>query len=120
MQERQSLGRIEVAPEVLVTIAQFATLRVEGVVKLVPAPADMGRLFRRDNRHGHDGVSLDLTNDKVKFDIYVVMTPHVNLMETSRTVQTAIAEAIDTMVGVSVDSVNVHVEDVIYAQGEAV
>lgn len=120
MEERQSLGRIEVAPEVLVTIAQFATLRVEGVVKLVSAPTDVGRLFRRDNRHGHDGVSLDLADDKVKFDIYVVMTPHVNLMQTSHTIQTAVIEAIDTMVGVPVNSVNIHVEDVIYAQGEAV
>ncbi len=118
-EERQSIGRIEVAPEVLATIAQFATLRVEGVVKLVSAPADVGRLFRREARHGHDGVLLDLQGNKVKFDIYVIMTPHVNILETSRAVQTAVLEAIDTMVGIPVDAVNIHVEDVIYSQGES-
>jgi len=35
-------------------------------------------------------------------------------METSHQLQEAVVEAIDTMVGVPVDAVNIHVEDVIY------
>ncbi|HID50650.1 MAG TPA: Asp23/Gls24 family envelope stress response protein [Anaerolineae bacterium] len=115
----ESIGKIEVAPEVLSTIAQYTTLRVEGVEKMAPVPADVARLFRRENRHS--GVLLELTeNNSVKFDIYVIMSPHVNIMETSKRLQTAVKEAVDTMVGVPVDAVNVHVEDVVYAQGEAV
>lgn len=117
-EERESIGRIEVAPEVLTTIAHFATLRVDGVARMAPIPADVVRLFRRAPRH--DGTLLDLSNNKVKFDIYVIMDPHVNLMETSRAVQAAVVEAIDTMVGIPVNAVNVHVEDVVYAQGEVV
>ena len=48
------------------------------------------------------------------------MDPHVNIMETSRALQTAVAEAVNNMVGIEVDAVNVHVEDVVYAQDEAV
>ncbi len=115
----ESIGKIEVAPEVLSTIAQYTALRVEGVEKMAPVPADVARLFRRENRHS--GVLLGLTeNNSVKFDIYVIMSPHVNIMETSKRLQTAVKEAVDTMVGVPVDAVNVHVEDVVYAQGEAV
>jgi len=114
---RESIGRIEVAPEVLATIAYYATLRVEGVAKMAPIPADVARLFRRETRH--NGVLLDLVDDRIKFDIYVIMNPHVNIMETSQRLQTAVIEAIDTMVGIPVETVNVHVEDVVYAQGEA-
>lgn len=115
---RESIGRIEVAPEVLATIAYYATLRVDGIAKMAPIPADVARLFRRETRH--HGVLLDLVDEgRVKFDIYVIMSPHVNIMETSQRLQTAVIEAIDTMVGIPVDVVNVHVEDVIYAQGEA-
>lgn len=117
-EERESIGRIEVAPDVLLTIAHFAALRVEGVAKMAPVPADVGRLFRRDARH--NGVLLDFTDNKIKFDIYVIMDPHVNVMEASQKVQAAVVEAIDTMVGIPVEAVNIHVEDVIYAQGEAV
>jgi uncharacterized alkaline shock family protein YloU len=114
--ERESIGRIEVAPGVLARIAHFATLRVEGVAKMSSLPADVARLFRRATRH--EGIVLDLSENQVRFDIYVIMEPHVNIMETSQAIQTAVAEAIDTMVGIPVDAINVHVEDVIYEQGD--
>ena len=48
------------------------------------------------------------------------MAPHVNLLEASRAIQTAVTESIDTMVGIQVDAVNVFVEDVHYTKGEVV
>ncbi len=115
----ESIGRIEVAPDVLATIAYYAALRVDGVAKLAPVPADVARLFRRETRH--HGILLDLTDmSSVKLDIYVIMEPHVNIMETSKLLQKAVTEAVDTMVGISVTAVNVHVEDVVYDQGEAI
>ncbi len=111
---KESIGRIEVAPDVLVTIVHYATLRVEGISKMASVPTDAGHFFRRNTRH--DGVSLVLADDKVSFDIYVTMNPDVNIMETSQKLQTAVSEAIDTMVGIPVQAINVHVEDVIYPQ----
>jgi len=113
-EERESIGRIEVAPDVLAMIAYFAAQRVEGVARMAPVPADAARLFRRHSRH--DGIVLDLSDDQVRFDIYVIMNPDVNIMETSQKLQTAVVEAVDTMVGLPVTAVNVHVEDVIYVQ----
>ena len=115
---KESIGRIEVAPEVLVTIARIAVERVEGVDQLAQVPADIARLFQRGLRQ--DGVLLDLSENKVRFNIYAIMSPHVNLLETSRAVQTAVTEAMDTMVGIPVDAVNVFVEDVHYSKGEVV
>lgn len=109
---KDSLGRIEVAPEVLTTIAHFATNRLEGILRMATVPADVARLFRRGVHH--DGILLDLSDNKVKFDIYVIMSPNVNIMQTSRALQAAVMEAIETMVGVPVEAVNVHVEDVVY------
>lgn len=114
----ESIGRIEVAPGVLVTIARYAVQRVEGVQTMTQPPADIARLFQRELRQ--DGVLLDLSENKVRFNIYVIMAPHVNLLETSRTIQTVVTEAIDTMVGIPVAAVNVFVEDVHYTKGEVV
>jgi uncharacterized alkaline shock family protein YloU len=114
---QESIGRIEVAPEVLTTIVRFATLGVDGVSRLCPAPADAGSFFRRTGRH--DGIVLDYADGKVAFDIYVLMKPNVNILATSRALQTAVAEAIDTMVGIPVRAVNVHVEDVLFRQSQA-
>jgi uncharacterized alkaline shock family protein YloU len=114
---RESIGRIEVAPEVLTTIARFATLGVEGVSRMATVPADVARFFRRATRY--DGIILDYAEGKLHFDIYVLMEPHVNVLEASRRVQAAVAEAIDKMVGLPLDAVNVHVEDVVYGRDEA-
>jgi uncharacterized alkaline shock family protein YloU len=103
---------------VLVTIARYAVVHVDGVQQMTPVPADIARLFQRGLRQ--DGVLLDLSENKIRFNIYVIMAPHVNLLETSRQIQTAVSEAIDNMVGVPVDAVNVFVEDVHYSKGEVV
>ncbi len=116
-EKHESIGRIEVAPEVLATIAHYAASRVDGVVKMAPIPSDVARLFRRAPKH--DGVLLDMSDNKIQFDIYVMMSPDVNIMEASQQIQTAVSESIDNMVGIPVSAVNVHVEDVLYAQEAA-
>jgi len=115
--EQISIGRIEIAPEVLTTIAHYTTLSVEGVNKMAQVPADVSRLFRRSTRQ--NGVILDFSNGSISFEIYVLMEPHVNVLESSRAIQASIVEAIDKMVGIPVEIVNVHVEDVVYALDEA-
>lgn len=116
-ENKESVGRIEVAPEVLTTIAQYVTLGVSGVNKMATVPSDVSRLFRRATRH--DGILLDFTNGLLQFEIYVFMDSQVNVLEASRCVQEAVIEAVDKMVGISINSVNVHVEDVVYTLDEA-
>ncbi|MGD2078568.1 MAG: Asp23/Gls24 family envelope stress response protein [Chloroflexota bacterium] len=113
---KESIGRIEIAPEVLTTIVRYTTLEIEGVNKLAPVPADVVRLFRRAVRD--DGILLDYADGRLQFDIYVYMDPHVNMLQTSQQVQASVIEAIDKMVGLPVAAVNVHVEDVVYALDE--
>lgn len=117
-EEHESLGRIEVAPEVLATIAQFAVRRTEGVSRMAPIPADMARMFRRATRQ--DGIVLDFHDNQLRFNIYVIMEPHANVLEASKRIQAAVKEAMDTLVGLPVESINVHVEDVVYQKGEAI
>ena len=105
-----SLGRIEVVPDVLMTIAYHAALEVEGVARMADIPAGKLRRYRRRPRH--TGVLLDMHNDQITFDLYVVMEPQVNVMDVSRAVQSAIVEAIDRMIGMPVATVNIHIEDV--------
>lgn len=111
-----SIGRIEVAPEVLLTIVRKVVLDVKGVREMASIPADVASFFRRSPRH--DGIVLHHKDNHLTFDIYLNMTPNVNLRETSRAVQVAVVEAIDKMVGIPVDAVNVHVEDVVYTHGQ--
>lgn len=109
----QSLGRIEVAPEVILTIARSVMQKVDGVTRMGTPPSG---LWRRATRE--EGIVLQYAGGKLVFDIYVLMNPHSNMVETSRQLQAAIIEAMDYMVGIPVETVNIHVEDVTYQQDE--
>lgn len=104
-------GTTTIAPNVLVTIAQLAALRVDGVAGLAPLPASVNRLFRRGNG---DGVSLEVNNGKVTVELFLVYEPDTNMREISRQVQESVARAIEEMVGMSADRIDIHIQDVAY------
>lgn len=115
-EQRQSFGRIEVAPEVLITIAREAVLSIEGVKQMAPIPSDVSNLFHRATRH--DGIVLSFEDNRLAFDIYVLMDPTVNIVRKSQAAQAAVREAMDKMVGIPVRAINIHVEDVAFGQGQ--
>jgi len=47
MEKKNTFGRTTIAPEVLVSIAQLATLGVEGVSHLTAGSRDMNTLFKK-------------------------------------------------------------------------
>lgn len=117
MEQTDSIGRIEVAPEVLTMIAREAVLDVVGVSRMADVPNESGRkLFRRPA--GQDGIVLDFGDNRLTFDIYLLMNPGHNVVEASHMVQKAVIEAMDKMVGIPVNAVHIHVEDVVYEQGQ--
>lgn len=113
---RNGFGRIEVVPEILMAIAQRTALHTEGVFALAEIPSSLARRHSRKMRER--GILLDLENGVATFDLFLILKADVNMMETSRKVQEAIIERIDTMVGIAVHAVNIHVEDVSYAESK--
>ena len=93
----------------LLTIARLEALRVEGVAGMSPVPGGVNRLFRRG---ASDGVRIEVRDNSVSADLYLIVRPDVNLREISRSVQTCVARAIEEMVGMDVAAVNIHIEDV--------
>ena len=112
MEAQPKIGKITVAPEVLETIARLTTLAVPGVARLV-SPPGVKRLLR------HDGVKLEVIGNSVRLELYVVTEPGVNMLGIGRQIQAEVARAIQDMVGMEVQSVDVHIENVAYSSEEA-
>ncbi|MFH1084332.1 MAG: Asp23/Gls24 family envelope stress response protein [Chloroflexota bacterium] len=105
------LGAVRIAPQVLTTIAQLTTLAVPGVVEMhrdIPGGFDRW-LKGQGNR---EGVRMAMVDDAVAVDVYVVADKNVNLYALGQEIQTAVARAIQDIVGIPVLSVTVHIEDV--------
>jgi uncharacterized alkaline shock family protein YloU len=104
-------GRTTIAPDVLLTIARLTTLSVEGVSRMCTNPAGVKRLF---NRGFEEGVQIEIRDDRVFADLYVILKNDVNIRDISRTIQQKVARAISEMVGMQVGRVNIHIEDIDY------
>lgn len=105
----QNPGKTTIAPEVLLTIARLTTLGVAGVSRMSSLPGGVNRIF---NRSMGEGVRIDLKDDIVTADLYVILKNEVNIREVSRNIQVKVARAISDMVGMQVGRVNIHVEDI--------
>jgi len=112
-QDASSLGKTTVAIDVLETIARLTTLSVPGVVRLsrVQAPKSKG-IFHRS--HDAQGVLLEVEDDTIFTDLYVVLQSNTNIRELCRTIQAEVARALSDMIGLQVGAVNIHVEDIEY------
>ena len=102
-------GKTIIAPDVLLGIARLSALGVPGVARMSPVPGGVNRLFRRGIG---DGVRIEVKDQAVSVDLYLVVNPDTQLQDVSRAVQSEVARAIQEMVGMVVLSVNVHIEDV--------
>lgn len=101
------IGRITIAPEVLLTTVRLTALAVPGVARLI-APPGMARILQGD------GVKIEVHDDRVYVKIYVVADPGASLLAVGRKVRTEVTRALEDMVGVEVEAVDVHIEDVAF------
>lgn len=105
-------GKTTIAPEVLLTIANLATLGIRGVSRMSAKPGGVNRLLRRG--HQSNGVYIEITNNTVDTSIYVILEKEVNIRDVSKTIQKEVSRAISEMVGMEVGFINIHIEDIDY------
>ena len=110
-------GKTTVSPDVLISIAKLSALGVSGVSRMAAIPGGVNRLFRKG---ANEGVRIEVEEDIVYADMYLVLMENVNIREVSRNVQHQVTRAIQEMVGMDVGHVNIHIEDIDYEEsGEA-
>jgi uncharacterized alkaline shock family protein YloU len=106
-------GKTTVASEVLLTIARLTTLNVHGVSRLAHVPnVSVNRLFK--HAQIQEGVQINIIEDLVYIDIYVIIKNEFNVRDVSRNIQNDVARAITEMVGMQIGSVNIHIDDIDY------
>lgn len=109
-------GKTTVSPDVLVTIARLSALSVPGVSRMANVTGGVNRLFKRGV---HDGVRLEVKDNTVFANLYLILKSDVNIREVSRNVQGQVARALQEMVGMDIGEIEVHIEDIDYEQQEA-
>jgi uncharacterized alkaline shock family protein YloU len=109
MTEQYSRGKTTVSPDVLVTIARLSALSVPGVSRMAHVPGGVNRLFKRGIG---DGVRIEVEDNVVVANLYLILKQHVNIREVSRNVQQQVARALQEMVGMEIGEIEIHIEDI--------
>jgi uncharacterized alkaline shock family protein YloU len=102
-------GTTTIAPNVLLTIARLTAQAVPGVVAMATVPGGVNRLFKRGTG---DGVQIEVSENHVSVDLYLILASDTNVRQVSREVQVEVARAIQDTVGMEVERIDVHIEDV--------
>ena len=106
-----SLGSIRIADEVVSIIAGLAATEVEGIAGmsggLVGGIAEMlGR------KNFAKGVKVEVGEKEAAVDLYIIVKYGVRIPDVALAAQENVKQAIETMTGLSVVEVNVHVQGV--------
>jgi uncharacterized alkaline shock family protein YloU len=107
---KEESGKVTIAPNVLVTIVQKTADSVPGVAKLCDNIPGVKRLLGL-HTVGR-GVEVNVLNDGVSVDVYLMAKRNVDLLQMGRQLQHQVTRAIEDIVGMEVYEVNIHIEDV--------
>jgi len=111
----KKIGRITIAPSVLTTIVRLTTLAQPGVNRMSPRHGKgLARIFSSRHHAVDEGVQVDVHDDAVSVEVWIIAQADANMLELGETLQSEITRAIHDMLGMDVREVNVHIDDVAF------
>ena len=103
-------GTVSFATEVVATIAGLAATEVDGVASMISPSSGLADMFsRKSNRNLTKGVRIDLEDNRVSVDITITVDYGSPVPDVARNIQENVKKAIETMSGLDVRNVDVHV-----------
>jgi uncharacterized alkaline shock family protein YloU len=106
----EKLGKVTIAPNVLVTIVQKTTVSHRGVAQLCDNVPGVKRLLGL-HTVGR-GVEVNVGDNQVAVDVYLIARRDIDLLQMGRNLQKQIVRAIQDIVGMEVLEVNIHIDDI--------
>jgi uncharacterized alkaline shock family protein YloU len=108
-EEHNLLGKINIAPTAVATVASHAALQSYGVVGMAAKNVVDGltNILTRDPRHG---VDVSFQPDGVVINVYVIMEYGTRISTVAHSLSSAIKFNVEKTLGLEVKEVNVHVQ----------
>jgi uncharacterized alkaline shock family protein YloU len=104
-----NLGRIEVSPGAIASVASQAVLSTYGVVGIAPKNLanELAHVFQRDARHG---VDVRIKEDQIVIDVHVIVEYGTRIASVAKSIMNLVKFSVERAVSAPVAQVNVHVE----------
>ena len=117
MEKQEYDGAIKIANEVVAIIAGLAATEVEGVAGMSGGFAgDIAEMLGRNNLS--KGVEVEVGDEETTIDLFIVVEYGSRIPDVAWNIQDNVQEAIESMTGLEVLAVNVHVQGVHFTEEE--
>ncbi|MFC5651559.1 Asp23/Gls24 family envelope stress response protein [Paenibacillus solisilvae] len=117
--EKTDMGTIQIAPEVIEVIAGLAAIEVQGVAGMSGGFAGgIAELLGRKNLS--KGVKVEVGHREAAVDVSIIVEYGNRIPEIAAEIQRNVKRSIETMTGLHVVEVNVHIHDVHFKTTEKV
>ena len=111
MEKGQDNGQITYANEVVATIVNVATTEVDGISGIVGSNSTISGVFGKgkSSKSNVRGVRVDMKGENVNVDISVNVDYGMPIQKVGRNVQENVRKSIESMTGLHVEKVDLHV-----------
>jgi len=105
----ESLGQIDISSSAIVTITSQAVNQCYGVVGMASKNIVDGiaRLLTRD---GGRGIDVQMVNDEIVIDVYVIIEYGVRIKAVAESIQHTVKYHVESVLGLPVQEVNVFIQ----------
>lgn len=111
------VGEVRISEDVVGTIAGIAAAEVEGVAGMAAGlVGGIGDLFGK--KHPGRGVKVEVGDRQAAIDLHIVVEYGVRIPRVAQRVQEAVKQAVESMTGLDVIEVNVHIQGVAFPSEE--
>jgi uncharacterized alkaline shock family protein YloU len=104
------LGRIEVLPNAIHSIATQAISECYGVVGITAPRLRNGQAVLLSPEQRNQGVQVRIVNDQIMIEVYVALEYGLRMTEIAHNIMSSVKFSIEKMLGVPVAQVNVNIQ----------
>ncbi|HLZ55630.1 MAG TPA: Asp23/Gls24 family envelope stress response protein [Ktedonosporobacter sp.] len=118
-QGARPLGKIEVLPNAIHTIAVQAASECYGVLGIASPRLRNGQAILLSPEQSNQGVRVHFVNEQLIIDIYVALEYGLRISEIAHNIMSSVKFATEKMLGIPVAQVNINVQGLIHGPNDS-
>lgn len=107
LETSEEVDQVQIADDVIAVVAGIAALEVDGIVGTTAGKGDIMQALSGKKRP--KGVKVEVAEDEVFIDLGVIVKYGAKIQKICKEAQEKVKNSVETMTGLNVVSVNIHV-----------
>ena len=109
--DETNLGKVEVSPTAIASLASQAVLECYGVVGMATKDLASGIVEILQPSSHRRGVDVRIVEDEIEVDLYVVIEYGTRIVTVAQNIQSVVKYTVEKALSMPVKAVDVHVQD---------